>query len=70
MLLPVAGIAFLHLHRFLIGLTHELVLNFDLALTRTADSADVGAVTVNLTQDRVFLLGHAPAEPQTVLPHG
>ena len=64
--LPLRDWLFVHVHRCLVGLTHELILNFDLAVTRTAESDDVRAVTVSLTQDRVVLLGFAPAEPQSL----
>jgi hypothetical protein len=60
---PLRDLVFVHVHRCLVGLTHELILNFDLAVTRTAGSADVRAVTVSLTQDRVVLVGYVPPEP-------
>ena len=53
--LPIRDWVFVHVHRCLVGLTHEPVLNFDLALTRSEESDEVGAMTVNLTQEKVVL---------------
>jgi hypothetical protein len=62
--LPIRDVVFVHVHRCLVGFTHELVLSFDVALTRTVETDEAGAVTVNLTQDRAVLVGFAPAEPK------
>ena len=62
--LPIRDVVFVHVHRCLVGFTHELVLNFDVAVTRTVETDVARAVTVNLTQDRAVLIGFAPAEPK------
>lgn len=70
MVLPVGSLR-IHIHRLLIGWTEDPVVNFDIAVpVDDSTNPEVGAVTVNLTEDWKVLGGYAFATPKKLFKVG